>query len=136
MTKKEAVVIEAYTGVCMLKGEDRNLFYKYINQLMGRKVYMYETLALEREIKEKAEPDFIKICKNMDKETKTRKFRAMTNAEFCDKWRKNHLFCKSIGSNGYCCPISPTGNCLRESFLNKPYIINGKYILVEVTNDA
>ena len=136
MTKKEAVVIEAYTGVCMLKGEDRNLFYKYINQLMGRKVYMYETLALEREIKETAEPDFIKICKNMDKETKTRKFRAMTNAEFCDKWRKNHLFCKSIGSNGYCCPISPTGNCLRESFLNKPYIINGKYILVEVTNDA
>lgn len=32
MTKKEAVVIEAYTGVGMLTGEDRNLFYKYINQ--------------------------------------------------------------------------------------------------------
>lgn len=63
---------------------------------------------------------------------KKRKFRAMTNAEFCDKWRKNHLFCKSIGSDGYCCPISPTGNCFRESFLNKPYIINGKYILIEV----
>lgn len=67
---------------------------------------------------------------------KKRKFRAMTNAEFCAKWRKNHLFCKSIVSDGYCCPISPTGNCFRESFLNKPYIINGKYILVEVTNDA
>lgn len=66
---------------------------------------------------------------------KKRKLRAMTNAEFCDKWRKNHLFCKSIVSDGYCCPISPTGNCFRESFLNKPYIINGKYILVEVTND-
>jgi len=60
------------------------------------------------------------------------KFRAMTNAEFCDKWRKNHLFCKSIVRGGYCCPISPTGNCFRESFLNKPYIINGKYILIEV----
>lgn len=81
MTKKEAVVIEAYTGVCMLKGEDRNLFYKYINQLMGRKVYMYEILALEREIKEKAEPDFIKICKNVGKEIKTRKFRAITICE-------------------------------------------------------
>ncbi len=136
MTKKEAVIIEAYTGVCMLKGEDRNLFYKYINQLMGRKVYMYETLALEREIKEKAEPDFIKICKNLGKKQKTRKFRAMTNSEFCDKWRKNHLFCKSIASDSYCCPISPTGNCLRESFLNKPYIINSKYIMIEVTNDA
>ncbi len=67
---------------------------------------------------------------------KKRKFRAMTNAEFCAKWRKNHLFCKSIISDGYCCPISPTGNCFRESFLNKPYIINGKYIFIEVTNDA
>lgn len=62
---------------------------------------------------------------------KKRKLRAMTNAEFCDKWRKNHLFCKSIGGDGYCCPISPTDNCFREDFLNKPYIINGKYILVE-----
>lgn len=62
---------------------------------------------------------------------KKRRFRAMTNAEFCVKWRKNHLFCKSIVSGGYCCPISPTGNCFRESFLNKPYIINGKYILIE-----
>lgn len=61
-----------------------------------------------------------------------RKLRAMTNAEFCDKWRKNHLFCKSIVSDGYCCPISPTGDCFRESFLNKPFIIDGKYILVEV----
>lgn len=63
---------------------------------------------------------------------KKRKFRAMTNAEFCDKWRKNHLFCKSVVSGGYCCPISPTDNCFRESFMNKPFIINGKYILVEV----
>jgi hypothetical protein len=60
------------------------------------------------------------------------KFRTMTNAEFCDKWLKNHLFCKSIVSDGYCCPISPTDNCFRESFLNKPCIINGKYILIEV----
>lgn len=73
---------------------------------------------------------------NVRSKKSKRKFRAMTNAEFCDKWRKNHLFCKSIVSGGYCCPISPTGNCFRESFLNKPYIINGKYILVEVTNDA
>lgn len=63
---------------------------------------------------------------------KKRKFRAMTNGEFCNKWRKNHLFCKSIVSDGYCCPISPTGNCFRDSFLNEPYIINGKYILIEV----
>lgn len=62
-----------------------------------------------------------------------RKLKAMTNEEFCDKWRKNHLFCKSIVSNGYCCPISPAGNCFRESFMNKPYKTkDGKYILREV----
>lgn len=72
----------------------------------------------------------------LEKPKKKRKFRAMTNMEFCAKWRKNHLFCKSIISDGYCCPISPTGNCFRKSFLNKPYIINGKYIFIEVTNDA
>nr|DAG65255.1 MAG TPA: hypothetical protein [Bacteriophage sp.] len=66
------------------------------------------------------------------RQMKKRKFRAMTNGEFCNKWRKNHLFCKSIVSDGYCCPISPTGNCFRDSFLNEPYIINGKYILIEV----
>lgn len=68
----------------------------------------------------------------LEKPKKKRKFRVVTNAEFCDKWMKNHLFCKSIVSDGYCCPISPTDNCFRESFLNKPCIINGKYILIEV----
>lgn len=130
MTKKEAVVIEAYTGVGMLTGEDRNLFYKYINQLMGRKVYMYEILALEREIKEKAEPDFIKICKNMDKKIKTRKFRAMSRREFCQKWHKRHLYCKS--NVGYCCPFQSDFKCLKQINMEKPCKVNGKYILIEV----
>lgn len=126
MTKKEAVIIEAYTGVCMLKGEDRNLFYKYINQLMGRKVYMYEILALEREIKEKAKPDFIKICKNMEKKTKTHKFRAMTCGEFCRKIR----FCGE-------CPMYDKRiyDCSIPNFEDNDLFRNqeGKYILIEVT---
>ena len=130
MTKKEAVVIEAYTGVCMLTVEDRNLFFKYIYQLMGRKVYMYETLALEREIKEKAEPDFIKICRNMDKKIETRKFRAMTNAEFCKKWWQHHLYCES-SNDGYRCPQFGSKTCCKIN-ANEPYKINGKYIFVEV----
>lgn len=126
MTKKEAVVIEAYTGVCMLTGDDRSLFYKYINQLMGRKVYMYEILALEREIKEKAEPDFIKICKNMDKKIKTRKLRAMTNAEFCDKCQKKyHLRCND---GVKFCPLFFKTGC---GAIDKPCKVNGKYILIE-----
>lgn len=130
MTKKEAVVIEAYTGVCMLKGEDRNLFFKYINQLMGRKVYMYETLALEREIKEKAEPDFIKICKNMDKKIRTRKFRAITNGEICGKWKEIHTFCR-IGEAE--CPFFGVVDCRPRDFKAKPFQTkDGKYILREV----
>lgn len=130
MTKKEAVVIEAYTGVGMLTGEDRNLFYKYINQLMGRKVYMYEILALEREIKEKAEPDFIKICKNMDKKTKTHKFRAMTNTEFCRTYASNENFdcsnCSLFHYSGLC-------DLADISISEKPYKTKGgKYIFIEV----
>ena len=70
MKKEEAVIIEAYTGVCMLTGNDRNLFYKYINQLMGRTVCTHEIPALSNEIKEKSKPDFIKICKNVGKKQK------------------------------------------------------------------
>lgn len=88
MKKEEAVIIEAYTGVCMLTGNDRNLFYKYINQLMGRTVYTHEIPALSNEIKEKAKPDFIKICKNVGKKQKTRKFRAMTICEHCTGEKK------------------------------------------------
>lgn len=127
MTKKEAVVIEAYTGVCMLKGEDRNLFYKYINQLMGRKVYMYEILALEREIKEKAEPDFIKICKNVGKEIKTRKFRAITIGEHCTGEKKKCEDCEYNRNRWYC--AYPNLNKVIEK--NKPYKTkDGKYIFI------
>lgn len=88
MKKEEAVIIEAYTGVCMLTGDDRNLFYKYINQLMGRTVYTHEIPALSNEIKGKAKPDFIKICKNVGKKRK-HKLRAMTNASFCEQNYEN-----------------------------------------------
>lgn len=129
MTKKEAVVIEAYTGVGMLTGEDRNLFYKYINQLMGRKVYMYEILALEREIKEKAEPDFLKICKNVGKKTKARKFRAMTKGEWCNQKCPECEYNYSI----FCCDYSEFNGIPKGLGNSKPYKKrNGKYILVEV----
>ena len=29
MTKQEAVVVETYTGICMLTGDDRKLAYEY-----------------------------------------------------------------------------------------------------------
>lgn len=132
MTKKEAVVIEAYTGVCMLKGEDRNLFYKYINQLMGRKVYTHELPVLINEIKEKAKPDFIKICKNMDKKIKTRKFRAMTNAEFYITYAGEKNFdCSECSMYHYigACELAEGWSLISEM----PYKTkDGKYIFIEV----
>lgn len=127
MTKKEAVVIEAYTGVCMLTGNDRNFFYKYINHLMGRLVYTHELPALRNEIKEKAKPDFIKICKNVGKKTKTREFKAMTKAEFCEKWQLEHQL--RCGGTFGICPLFFEENC---EYSNKPCKVNGKYILIEV----
>ena len=84
----------------------------------------------EDEIKEKAKPDFIKICKNMDKKTKTRKFRAITNGEFCRKWKEIHIFCR----NGEVeCPFFGVVDCRPRDFKAKPFQTkDGKYILVEV----
>lgn len=132
MTKKEAVVIEAYTGVCMLTGDDRNLFYKYINQLIGRPVYTHELPALRNEIKEKAKPDFIKICKNMDKKIKNRKFKAMTNSEFCKTYAGEENFdCSECSMYRYTsvCELVEYWNLISK----KPYKTkDGKYIFVEV----
>lgn len=64
----------------------------------------------------------------ISKSKKKRKFRAMTNAEFCKKWQVKH--------NNRCnemtelCPLFFTEGC---EYSNKPYInANGKYILIEV----
>ena len=35
MTKHEAAVIMAYTGVCTLVGEDMNIFFNYACGLLG-----------------------------------------------------------------------------------------------------
>lgn len=34
MTKQEAIVIETYTGICMLTGDDRKLAYEYAEKLL------------------------------------------------------------------------------------------------------
>lgn len=61
---------------------------------------------------------------------KKRKFRVMTRQEFCEKWNKHHLYCKS-NSVGYCCPFYSNLKCFKSN-MEKPCKVNGKYILVEV----
>lgn len=64
MTKRECAIVMAYTGVCMLAGEDFGIFHKYVEQVMGAPVYTHE-LAFEEvqdEIKRRVWPDFLQLC--------------------------------------------------------------------------
>lgn len=68
MTKHEAAVIMAYTGVTLLVHEDFRYFHGYVEKLMGRPVFTHQLAELAEEIKEKAKPEFIKICQNFTDE--------------------------------------------------------------------
>lgn len=63
MTKRECAVIMAYTGICALTGDDLDYFYEYIAELMGRPICTHELPAIADDLKEKAKPDFIRLCR-------------------------------------------------------------------------
>ena len=65
MTKQECAIIMAYTGICMLTGEEFNEFHKYIEYIMNRPVWTHELAdkKIWEEIKEKSEDDFMNLCK-------------------------------------------------------------------------
>lgn len=65
MTKQEAAVAEAYTGVVMLVGKDRKLMYEYTEKLLGFPIYTHEFPAYADKLKELSKKDFIDICKNL-----------------------------------------------------------------------
>lgn len=64
MTDKEKAVVMAFTGVTMLTGDKFSIFHKYVEDIMGRPVFTHEMgdREIARKIKEKALPDFLKIC--------------------------------------------------------------------------
>lgn len=66
MTKHECAIIEAYTGICMLAGDDRKYSYAYYEQLLGEPVFthMLADRDVVSKIKAKAAPDFIELCQN------------------------------------------------------------------------
>ena len=64
MTKQECAIVMAYTGVCMLSGENFKIFHKYVEDIMGRPVYSHE-MGKDRvadEIRERSKKDFLKLC--------------------------------------------------------------------------
>ena len=62
MTNKERAIVMAYTGVCMLTGDNLNEFYKYLEELFGSPVYTHEIPYLAETIKQKSFNDFLKLC--------------------------------------------------------------------------
>ena len=65
MTDREKAIVEAYTGVCMLAGNKRNIFYEYVNEVMGRPIFTHEFANgyIQEELKEKSKDDFVWLCK-------------------------------------------------------------------------
>ena len=64
MTDREKAIVMAYTGKCMLTGDKLHVFYKYVEEIMGRPVYTHEMgiKAVDEEIREKSKADFIALC--------------------------------------------------------------------------
>ena len=66
MTKHEAAVIMAYTGIAMLVGDDFQIFTKYCEDLLGHPIFTHEYPDREEEIKKLSKPDFIELCRKLE----------------------------------------------------------------------
>lgn len=81
MTKRECAIVMAYTGVCMLAEENFSIFHEYIEERLGRPVYIHELPELKGEIKEKTERDFLKLCKTATDENTKEEVLSIINEE-------------------------------------------------------
>ena len=64
MVDRERAIVMAYTGICMLKGDKLDVFYDYLEEILGFPVWTHE-LASEKIwnlIHEKSEKDFFSLC--------------------------------------------------------------------------
>jgi len=64
MTDKEKAIVMAYTGACMLTGDKFQIFHKYVEDIMGRQLWVHELGWLEDKIKEKSKADFMALCES------------------------------------------------------------------------
>lgn len=65
MTKRECAIVMAYTGTCMLAGDDLNVFYQYVTEIMGAPVYTHELAfqEVQDELKRRSKSDFLGLCR-------------------------------------------------------------------------
>lgn len=82
MTKRECAIVMAYTGYCMLSGDDLEIFNKYAEEKMGRPLYTHEYYTLAKEIQKRAKEDFLELCQSArDEENKKEKIHDMIDEE-------------------------------------------------------
>ena len=64
MTKKEAAIISAYTGIMVGSFSD---MHEYAEKIMEHPIFTHHFAdkQLCEKLKEKAKPDFIEICRNI-----------------------------------------------------------------------
>jgi len=64
MTDREKAIVMAYTGICMLTGDKFSIFHKYVENIMGRPIFVHEfgNKSIVDEIREKSRSDFIALC--------------------------------------------------------------------------
>ena len=65
MTKREKVIVSAYTGYLMCDFQD---LHKYVEKLMDRPVFTHEFASsdFEKELRRRAHDDFMKLCMEED----------------------------------------------------------------------
>ena len=125
MTNKEKAIIMAYTGICMLDGEDFDIYHEYIQEIMGRPIYTHE-LADKRvmdEIAEKSKMDFLAICRRRETDEEN-------NVQGLEKILKEieseYLMCRC--QNNKVCDYPESIGCCYDRAIEKVSEIFRKYM--------
>lgn len=111
---------------------DKDLYFSFNGMGLPNSACEWLENQLMQENFDKVE-EFIKLRYTEQSEKaikKKRKFRAITNGEFCRKWKEIHIFCRKDDVK---CPFYGVIDCRLSSFKKKPFQTkDGKYVLIEV----
>ena len=129
MTKRECAVIMTYTGVCMLTGDDIKYFYEYIAELIERPAFSHEIPSLSDDLKEKAKPDFIRICREAAEP------KAKTNGDRIRKMTDDAELLEAIGTACFRCKYR-FGECCNGYYMDGGCVEGNLEWLKEVSEDA
>lgn len=104
MTDREKAIVMAYTGICMLEGDDLSAFYEYLNELYGRPVFTHEIVTLD--VKERSKKDFLNLCRGHEKSIEERKTGEWIYDENGMDWNIPAWRCSNCGGRNDMIPIS------------------------------